>query len=184
MVIYKFEDVCVFECFEKHVSLFMENWLFVATGSPTLLYDVQFQRPHFMTSPIRNHQSVNPKLWKFPSRSIRLRNNQCVVIAWSSAKKSCFCSLFTSITYPSKPFTETSIITVPSVVRLCPAPFQNHDEKPKRETWDRPLEFMLALLGYAVGLGNIWRYPYMCMRNGGGKYWRSDREGRKGATRG
>lgn len=39
----------------------------------------------------------------------------------------------------------------------------------KRETWGKPVEFVLALLGYAVGMGNIWRFPYMCMRNGGGE---------------
>ena len=41
------------------------------------------------------------------------------------------------------------------------------DETP-RATWGRKLEFMLTAVSYAVGLGNIWRFPYLCYSNGGG----------------
>ena len=39
----------------------------------------------------------------------------------------------------------------------------------KKKEWSNYTEFLLASLSYAVGLGNIWRFPYLVYRNGGGK---------------
>ncbi len=40
----------------------------------------------------------------------------------------------------------------------------------KREKWNSKLGFILAVVGSAIGLGNIWRYPYMLYSNGGGAF--------------
>ncbi|MBC2681952.1 sodium-dependent transporter [Corynebacterium sp. 4HC-13] len=40
----------------------------------------------------------------------------------------------------------------------------------KRETFNSRLMFMMAAIGSAVGLGNIWRFPYVTYDNGGGAF--------------
>ncbi|XP_042319431.1 sodium-dependent neutral amino acid transporter SLC6A17 [Sceloporus undulatus] len=39
-----------------------------------------------------------------------------------------------------------------------------------RPAWNNKLQYILAQIGYSVGLGNVWRFPYLCQKNGGGAY--------------
>ncbi|CAF3244765.1 unnamed protein product [Rotaria sp. Silwood2] len=40
-----------------------------------------------------------------------------------------------------------------------------------RDSWDHKIEFLLAVIGYAVDLGNVWRFPTTVYKNGGGAFF-------------
>lgn len=45
----------------------------------------------------------------------------------------------------------------------------SQEETTDRGNWGNKMEFVLSCLSYAVGLGNVWRFPYVCYRNGAGQ---------------
>ncbi|XP_077573598.1 sodium-dependent neutral amino acid transporter SLC6A17 [Stigmatopora nigra] len=51
---------------------------------------------------------------------------------------------------------------------LLPSP--DPDAEDGRPAWNNKLEYILAQVGFSVGLGNVWRFPYLCQKNGGGAY--------------
>lgn len=39
----------------------------------------------------------------------------------------------------------------------------------KTHAWSSEFDLYINCIGYSVGLGNLWRFPYRAFKNGGGK---------------
>lgn len=55
------------------------------------------------------------------------------------------------------------------MLNLKCAPKNKQRKIEERGHWGKSIEYILAVAGAIVGLGNVWRFPYLCYKNGGGK---------------
>lgn len=39
----------------------------------------------------------------------------------------------------------------------------------ERPHWSNKLEYMLSMVGFAIGLGSIWKFPFVAYNSGGGE---------------
>lgn len=63
----------------------------------------------------------------------------------------------------NKPPESYKLIEVPTTT-------ERHKQAPARDKWGKGIEFLLSCISLSVGLGNVWRFPFVALENGGGAF--------------
>lgn len=50
-----------------------------------------------------------------------------------------------------------------------PGGYTDMPQQSERGYWGTKAEFILTVMGAIIGPGNVWRFPYLCYKNGGGE---------------
>ncbi|KAM7542662.1 hypothetical protein Aperf_G00000016847 [Anoplocephala perfoliata] len=59
-------------------------------------------------------------------------------------------------------------VTKGELMAIDPEKAKNEPEV--RGKWKRKIDFLFACVGFSIGFGNVWRFPYLCFKNGGGAF--------------
>lgn len=74
------------------------------------------------------------------------------------------------ISEPCKDAESQAIVLAPDEEEAPLGSTNKHNDPYKRETWSRGVEFLFSCIAMSVGLGNMWRFPFVAWTNGGGAF--------------
>lgn len=90
----------------------------------------------------------------------RLKTIKCLLPFWIHLDQNCNALYLYCVFFCKLRFKDDS-----------PVEEEGDKKNPDRLKWTNKAEYILSMVGFAIGLGNIWKFPYLAYRNGGGNVW-------------